>query len=610
MKINSYINLFFGDLSNNIYDPSNNIYSTFHLPITYLEKSHIHKLSPVLVNDLELEQTTQIVSVCDSSQNLVRPSMYSHIFNPSHEFGTQVMQKWKEYYTNDVEFLENTQSIIQSFPTYKTKLQEKHPDYKTNTTELLEVWGSLKKEPYFLEKYSYMDWNALKYLNKSSAFLQCVSVINITSPILSLMLPFVMLIFPFIILKIQQVPVSFSTYLSVLKSIAKTHPLGKAFLLENMSASNIFYALILIGIYFYQIYQNIVYCCRFYKNIKNVNQQIYNLKNHLIYSIDSMEFFIEISKNKEKYGGFVNATKNHILVLKEILQKISVFDKFMPSIFKITEIGNLLKCFYELYDNKEYENSIKYSFGFEGFVDNINGCYQNYEKSVIKNARFDLSLNNIEIKSQYYPSHILYEKCVKNDCNLEKNMVITGPNASGKTTYLKTTALNIIFSQQFGFGFYKDCVINPYDHIYSYLNIPDTSGRDSLFQAESRRCKEMIDSIQMNASNHRHFCIFDELYSGTNPNEATKSAYSFLNYLSNYENVDFILTTHYIGICKKVKTSKTIENYKMKTMLSKNGEKIEYKYKIKKGISKLQGAINILEEMNYPIEILKTIKSM
>lgn len=609
MKINSYINSFFGDPSNNVYDPSNNIYSAFHLPITYLEKSSIHTLSPILINDLELDETHEISS-CPDSIASVSQSMYVHVFNPSHDFGKQIMKKWKTYYTTDVEFLENTQSIIQNFPTYKTKIQEKYPEYKTNTTELMEIWNSLKKEPYFLEKYSYMDWNALKYLNKSSAFLQCVSIINITSPIVSLMLPFVMLLFPFIILKIQQVPISFSTYLSVLKTIAKTHPLGKALMLENMSASNVFYGLILIGIYFYQIYQNIVYCCRFYKNIKNVNQQIYNLKKHLIYSIDSMEFFIEISKNKEKYNGFVKETKNHILVLKEMLVKISVFDKFTPSIFKIAEIGNLLKCFYELYENKDYENSIKYSFGFEGFIDNINGCYQNIEKSIINNATFDLSLNNIEIKSQYYPPHILYEKCVKNDCKLYKNMVITGPNASGKTTYLKTTALNIIFSQQIGFGFYKNCTINPYDHIYSYLNIPDTSGRDSLFQAESRRCKEIIDSIQLNSSNARHFCIFDELYSGTNPSEATKSAYSFLTYLSNYKNVNFILTTHYIGICKKVKTSKSIENYKMKTNLSKNGEKIEYQYKIKKGISKLQGAINILEDMNYPLEILKTIKSM
>ena len=74
--------------------------------------------------------------------------------------------------------------------------------------------------------------------------------------------------------------------------------------------------------------------------------------------------------------------------------------------------------------------------------------------------------------------------------------MITGPNASGKTTILKTTLFNIILSQQVGFGFYSSATINPYKYIHCYLNIPDTSGRDSLFQAEARRCKEILDSVK------------------------------------------------------------------------------------------------------------------
>ena len=132
-------------------------------------------------------------------------------------------------------------------------------------------------------------------------------------------------------------------------------------------------------------------------------------------------------------------------------------------------------------------------------------------------------------------------------------MIITGPNASGKTTILKSTSINIILSQQFGVGFYDSSIINPYTHIHSYLNIPDTSGRDSLFQAESRRCKDIIDIIDQSTESDRHLCIFDELYSGTNPDEATKSAYALLLYLSENNNVDFALTTHYHKLCKKIK---------------------------------------------------------
>ena len=93
---------------------------------------------------------------------------------------------------------------------------------------------------------------------------------------------------------------------------------------------------------------------------------------------------------------------------------------------------------------------------------------------------------------------------------------------------------------------------NPYTHIHSYLNIPDTSGRDSLFQTESRRCKEIID-ITENHETERHFTIFDELFSGTNPVGASRSAYAFLLYLSKYDNVDFIFNDSLYFICKITK---------------------------------------------------------
>ena len=114
-------------------------------------------------------------------------------------------------------------------------------------------------------------------------------------------------------------------------------------------------------------------------------------------------------------------------------------------------------------------------------------------------------------------------------------MLISGPNASGKTTVLKTTLFNIICSQQFGLGFYKKANIKAYANIFCYLNIPDTSGRDSLFQAEARRCVDIIDKVNL-IPHENTFCIFDELYSGTNHYEAISSAYSYLNYLVNNYN--------------------------------------------------------------------------
>ena len=159
------------------------------------------------------------------------------------------------------------------------------------------------------------------------------------------------------------------------------------------------------------------------------------------------------------------------------------------------------------------------------------------------------------------------------------------------------------YASNHGCGFYDKANINLYQYIHCYLNIPDTSGRDSLFQAEARRCKEILDKINKNVTS-RHFCIFDELYSGTNPTDAVDSAFSFLSYLSKFKNLNFILTTHYVDLCEKLNKNKTIENKNMK-IIKKNND-IIYTYKLTKGICNIKGGNKILKDLGYPEEIIST----
>jgi hypothetical protein len=194
---------------------------------------------------------------------------------------------------------------------------------------------------------------------------------------------------------------------------------------------------------------------------------------------------------------------------------------------------------------------------------------------------------------------------VANDVSLDKQLIITGPNAAGKTTVIKTTLFNLILSQQIGYGFYDRAEINPYDFLHCYLNIPDTSGRDSLFQAESRRCMEILRCIIDNPTK-RHFCIFDELYSGTNPYEAVAAAYGYIDYISKNPNVDLILTTHYIELCELLekRNSDAITNLHMSVSPTTG----EYLYKIADGISTIKGGLKVLRDLDYPIEIVESAR--
>ena len=84
--------------------------------------------------------------------------------------------------------------------------------------------------------------------------------------------------------------------------------------------------------------------------------------------------------------------------------------------------------------------------------------------------------------------------------------------------------------------------------------------------------------------------MFDELYSGTNPEEAVESASGFLNHLSSMNNVNYILTTHYTKLCKKVDKNVS-KNYYMDIKKNEAEDDYIFTYKMKKGIRKVKKKI-------------------
>jgi hypothetical protein len=273
--------------------------SDFKLPILYLDNKDIHSLSEIVSSDLEL-----------SSQNENNKTMYNYLLNPTHTFSKTMVNNWNKQYTTNISFLKDTQTVIQNMDKYSTAIQPYQKKYVIDCDTLMEIWKETKENPMFLEKYSYMEWNCLKELNNSNTFLQTLSVMNMTSPILSFIVPFAILIFPFIILKMKGIPISVSVYCDVLKNIAQHHIIGKTLQnLQSLSFDKVIYIIVTIGFYFLQIYQNISQCMRFYRNISIINNYLIEMKNHLEYSISSMENFCKINENVSTYTPFCDCTK-------------------------------------------------------------------------------------------------------------------------------------------------------------------------------------------------------------------------------------------------------------------------------------------------------------
>ena len=257
-----------------------------------------------------------------------------------------------------------------------------------------------------------------------------------------------------------------------------------------------------------------------------------------------------------------------------------------------------MKYFYLLFTDLSVQESIRYLLDFNGYVDNIIGLQTRIKEKAINMCKFNEKKTTL--KDSYYIA-LPYATCKKNNISISKNILITGPNAAGKTTLLKSTLFNILTSQQIGYGCYKSANIHMYDYFHCYVNIPDTSQRDSLFQSEARRCKNILSLIEQN-KDKRHFCIFDELYSGTNPYEAVSTSYAYLSYLSKHKYIRFMITTHYIQLCETLDTNKMIANKHMETLI--DDKKYTYTYKLKSSISKIKGGVKVLRDLQYPEEII------
>ena len=612
-------------------EKSHDINSTFRLPITYVDADKLHEIDAHVMTDLELVQVQSDVEKekekekekMEDASVIKQKTMYDHIFNPETIYGKRFLDQWAKYYTSDVTFLQQSQTLIRHY-------QTDHFNHSAESyLEIHNIWSSIQGDKHFKDKFGYIDIAMLEPLNSSSLFLQILSLQNLASPVISLLTPLIILIIPFFILRFQKLPIDLTMYISSLKKIAQYHPIGKIF--ENFGSvpwDKKVYIFISIAFYFLQIYQNIVSCHRFYKNMFLIHNNIHKFATYIGGSIENVRFINSIidKENLTSYRAFQAENEKHAQILTQLHDEIRNVMPFKLTLGNVSNIGTIMKLYYRFHCDENVKNAISYTFGFNSYVEHLSGLTSLIQNKKMAACTFLLpsSSSSLKDKKTYFKSSYyapLMNDCpVKNNIVLNKKATITGPNAAGKTTLIKSTLLNIIFSQQFGYGFYKKAKLVPYEFVHSYLNIPDTSGRDSLFQAESRRCREIITCL-LEHKTRRHFCIFDELYSGTNPYEAVASAYGFIKYLNTFDNVDLLLTTHYSKLCKLLE-AQHVENLHMKIerideqeerqegQAEKKANSIRYTYKLGKGISSVKGGIKVLEDLDYPIEIINDTRNM
>jgi hypothetical protein len=618
----------------------------FQLPIAHLAATNKQAVAAPILADLELIATPAV------------PSLYEHVFKPAPDavFAQLTLPLWSQYYTADPEFLRQSQTLLKAWPLPAPAAEPSlEPSLQPSLEPSLErsmatIWADISNEAHFADKYHYIEYHYLERLNSNAKFMQIFSLYNMTSPIFSLMLPIFFLIMPFFILKMQGIPITMEKFVEILKMLFKRHQLGQLFNVANGGYDKMIYAVVSLIFYGMQVYQNITSCRKFYANMQVIHHQLLTTRTFVETTLRDMAQYEQVcaSANLTTYTPF----RAELLKQQAVLQALSsTLQPITPyaalSLQKCGQIGYVMKTFYDLNKHEPYKVALQYAFGFAGYLQNLAGLKSNLAAKKVAACTFITASEAVAAKptskkkkkknskaqqkggasscstttttttttttsqfvGAYFPA-LADRNPVKNSYSLDKHGLITGPNAAGKTTLLKTTLINILLAQQTGFGFFEAATLQPYDVVHCYINIPDTSARDSLFQAEARRCKDILTAITLDAK-LRHFCVFDELYSGTNPYEAIGSAYAFLKYLNKHDNATFMITTHYLALCEKLDQEPTMQNYHMAvdTRGAKASaaatEHFTYTYKLVQGISTIKGGIKVLRDLDYPSEIIE-----
>lgn len=193
--------------------------------------------------------------------------------------------------------------------------------------------------------------------------------------------------------------------------------------------------------------------------------------------------------------------------------------------------------------------------------------------------------------------HPLIDNCVPNDLSLsEKSMIITGSNMSGKTSFIRTIAVNLLLGKVLNTCFAREFRIDLSRRIYSVIYTEDDLIRGkSFFLKEVENVKKAIDV----SNNGKYLLIFDELFKGTNTVERIAINYALLLDFTKSDHI-ILASTHDNEI-----TTLLQDKYDLYYFSEKVADtQMEFDYKLKKGVDRDGNAIKILKLYKYPDSVI------
>lgn len=304
------------------------------------------------------------------------------------------------------------------------------------------------------------------------------------------------------------------------------------------------------------------------------------------------------------YGDFPVFSEENEKV-KELNKKLGKFARYGRVFFSNRGTGSIMESFMmyvrmlthsdiilfrlmlnEIKENKDSIKELAKVIGYGDFVISVSyyrASLPYYTKPVFTDT------DRISAVDLYHP---LLAEPVVNSFSEDKCMLLTGSNASGKSTFLKTVALCELLARAIYTCPAREFTSAYYRVVSSMALKDDIIGGESYYMAEIKSLKRILDEAK---EGERIICFIDEVLRGTNTVERISASTEVLNYIAE-NNIKCFAATHDIELTSLL--AKKYSNYHFEETIT--DDDVIFDYILREGKSRGRNAIALLRLMGYP----------